>query len=85
MMRLFKKMHKQKLTHKVWIRLGGYVNLTEEEFDRINQEHGGKELAEILATVKCERFTPDGDTYSPAEDCFENENIGTGDGWGCNV
>lgn len=56
---------------KVWVRLGGYVNLTDEEIELIKKDDGS--TSNIFDNAVKERgFLADGDSYVPA-DSFSEE------------
>lgn len=65
---------------KLWVRLGGYLNLTEEEEEKLlsdNIDFPERE-AIINQIVTDGRFEVSGETYSPSESIAEfNDQYGT--------
>lgn len=74
---------------KIWIRLGGVIEITDAEEQQIFSDSGSK-MEDTLRLVIAEgRFSPDGETYIPSEAVQEfNRNYGTmhdEENWCCDL
>lgn len=64
---------------KVWARIGMTLELTEEEFNELqNEEFGSSELMQRLASEG--RIYPDGEAYTP-ENINDGVELGYDDNW----
>ena len=74
---------------KIWIRLGGVIEITDAE-ERMIFGNEGEQMEDTLRTVIADgRFHPDGETYIPSEAVREfNHNYGAThdeENWCCDL
>ena len=55
------------VSHKLWMRLGVTLNITDDEADAIMGEDKNASVDTLLGVLRACRFEPDGDSYIPGE------------------
>ena len=74
---------------KIWIRLGGIIEITNTEEQMIFGDKGEQMEDTLRAVIADGRFCPDGETYIPSESVREfNRNYGTThdeENWCCDL
>lgn len=55
------------VSHKLWMRLGVTLNITDDEADAIMGEDKNASVDTLLGVLRARRFEPDGDSYIPGE------------------
>lgn len=53
--------------HKLWMRLGVTLNITDDEADAIMGDDDSASVDTLLGVLRAGRFEPDGDSYIPGE------------------